>query len=722
MRKNHPPKSSQQSDGGSALSRDFPLAILDQASRDVSFEVTSVIVADSGAILLTGWIDDRSSKLHQVCIRGQAWSKTIDSKHIGRHRRADVEGDRATPQNRFFGFWILTVHDRALIDGNSCSVELVLANGTSKPSEVSIEFIAAEDLRARFARFWSALNDADRLPPLELSYLEQALKRPISSGVMPKHNIESIAIAEEGGVFINGWIDDTGDTLRWVQVGGNNGRVTFNNDALARTYRDDVQAAIATSRRHEFGFWGFAAKEAIQRGGNIANVDLAMVGGAQQRHDASIRIVDETELRDIVLTYLATSQHLGNPQLEAVAGLVNYIGAQIVDFNLKLSRKIVSQPYVERFGRRSRKLKGSIVVCLYGKPEYLFLQNSLFSNRPGIEDYEFVYVCNSPELVEPLLREAHITSSAYDIDQTLVILPGNAGFGAANNAAVKFAQTGRVLVVNPDVFPLDQDWAVKHTDIVEQLPREQTSIFGVPLYYDDGSLMHGGMYFDADRGVSIDRSVFKTMMFLRVEHYGKGSPPLATRFIKSRPVPAVTGAFMSFDRNWFENIGGFSEEFVFGHYEDADLCLKSLEKGISPWIHDVKLWHLEGKGSHRLPAHEGASIVNRWLFNKQWSEKVIPKLLGQSPNLSLPKFGQRSKFGQTMETIPLNRPRGVNGNFVNGTDVKPTKRPKTNREILTHNGGERVHSDTSGMELVFGRKQGNEPSGQTSSVSANGYE
>ena len=52
---------------------------------------------------------------------------------------------------------------------------------------------------------------------------------------------------------------------------------------------------------------------------------------------------------------------------------------------------------------------------------------------------------------------------AYDIDQTLVILPGNAGFGAANNAAVQFAQSDRVLIVNPDVFPCDQDWALKHS-------------------------------------------------------------------------------------------------------------------------------------------------------------------------------------------------------------------------------------------------------------------
>lgn len=695
MRKARTPKNPQKANAGkkAGASADIQTAVLDEPKKELSFEINSVQIAESGVVFLMGWADDRSSRLRQVRLQGQGWSKTIDSQQIGRYGRSDVEGGSLASQQCFFGFWAFTVHDRALIDGNSCSVELVLANGTSRASEVPIEFIAAEDLRARFAKFWGALSDADHLPPVELTYLEHALKRPMSTAIMPKHNVETVTISEQGGIFINGWIDDTGDKLRTVLISGNDGYVTLDGGALARTYRNDVQAALSVPSPHEFGFWCFAENETIQRRGNVANVDLLMDSGARQRVEVPIRRVDQTELRNDVLSYLASARHLGNPQIEAVAGLENYIGDQIIGFNLKMSRRIASQPYVERFGGQTKKHKGSIVVCLYGKPEYLFLQNSLFSNRPGIENYEFVYICNSPELAEPLLRDAHIASSAYDIDQTLVILPGNAGFGAANNAAVNFAQTDRLLIVNPDVFPCDQDWAIKHIGIVEQLPPEQTNIFGVPLYYDDGSLMHGGMYFEADRGVSVEQSSFKSRMFLRVEHYGKGAPPLAAKFIKSRPVPAVTGAFMSLDRNWFENIGGFSEDYVLGHYEDADLCLKSLQKGISPWMHDVKLWHLEGQGSHRHLIHEGASIVNRWLFNKRWAEKVIPDLLGQSPNLSL--------LEQATEAISFDRSMDRDGELGDGTDVKARKRPKSTGKTIAQSGGERIFSGSRGIELVF---------------------
>jgi hypothetical protein len=88
---------------------------------------------------------------------------------------------------------------------------------------------------------------------------------------------------------------------------------------------------------------------------------------------------------------------------------------------------------------------------------------------------------------------------------------------------------------------------------------------------------------------------------------------------------------MSMERAWFESLGGFTESYVFGHYEDADLCLKSIERGTVPWMHDIRLWHLEGQGSHRLPVHEGGSLVNRWLFTTTWSERVSDGLLGPDP-------------------------------------------------------------------------------------------
>jgi GT2 family glycosyltransferase len=250
---------------------------------------------------------------------------------------------------------------------------------------------------------------------------------------------------------------------------------------------------------------------------------------------------------------------------------------------------------------------------------------------PGIDDYEFIYVSNSPELSETLLREAQSASLVYGLMNSVMILPGNAGFGGANNAAARIARSDRLLIVNPDVFPRDQQWAKKHTELMDNAQPDQIRLFGAPLYYDDGSLMHGGMYFETDVGLVMASGTPVPRRICRVEHYGKGAPTKSANFTRSRPVPAVTGAFISIDRSWFEYLGGFTEDFIFGHYEDADLCLKSIEQGSAPWLQDIRMWHMEGKGSKRQLPHEGGSMINRWLFSEKWMDLIESELKGPAP-------------------------------------------------------------------------------------------
>ena len=452
--------------------------------------------------------------------------------------------------------------------------------------------------------------------------------RPVPS--IPAHSIEALHVSPGGGVFIAGWIDDTADPLSELRLEGHGWAVDVARLAVARVRRRDVETVLNSSTRHAYGYWSFVDLGRELPRNSTCRVRLRTRSGAGVTLEVAVRSVSDLELRDVVLCYVADGDFFGNPHTCAVASLGGGVGDQIVANNRRLTAGIVANPYVERFGP-ARRPKASLVVCLYGRPEYLSLQNALFANGPGIEDYELIYVCNSPELAERLLNDARIASLVHGLRQTLVLLPGNAGFGAANNLAVNYASSNRVVALNPDVFPRHKDWARRHTTAVEGLPAAQTALFGVPLYYDDGSLMHGGMYFDVDSALVAEPGALSRHDLVRVEHFGKGAPPETARFTRARRVPAVTGAFMSFHRNWFERLGGFTEDFVFGHYEDADLCLRSLSHGVAPWLHDIRLWHLEGKGSIRLRVHEGGSLVNRWLFSRRWAGEIRNGLLGPEP-------------------------------------------------------------------------------------------
>lgn len=456
-----------------------------------------------------------------------------------------------------------------------------------------------------------------------------------------RHSCDALLTSSGGAVMIVGWVDDATDAVDCIRISGGNWRVSVDGSRLVRLRRQDVEGALGVGAAHLFGYFGFLFFNKPLPSSPVCSVEMCLQSGLNATVDMNARHVDDLEMRNVALSYLAAASFMGNPHIEGVACLDAGLGEQIVRFNRAITTRIVTAPYVERFGRKDRQPKTSLIVCLYGKAEFQFVQNCLYSGLPGIEDYEFIFVSNSPELAETLLQEAKSTTLAYGLDQTVVILSGNAGFGAANNAAVRASLASRVIALNPDVFPRDPDWARKHSDLVQVLPTQQTRMFGAPLYYDDGSLMHGGMYFERDTGISMASGKPKAVSMVRVEHYGKGAPHWTTHFNEPRPVPAVTGAFISVDRGWFERLEGFTESYVFGHYEDADLCLKSIDKGTPAWMHDLRMWHLEGKGSTRLPPHEGGSLVNRWLFSKTWLKTIESGLLGQAP--AHPLISERRK-------------------------------------------------------------------------------
>lgn len=472
----------------------------------------------------------------------------------------------------------------------------------------------------------------------------------------PPISIDAFTVSDSGAVFLVGWTDDRYNQLVAISAGPARA-LSRDWTQLCRLRRADVEAVVQSSSPYHYGFWVFAAPQTRSYRhatgiGTEWRIELRFANGAMTVMQRIPVVRGDTELRGSVMTYFVTSKYFGNPWIEACANLDRGAGDALTVFNRSISRAITTAATAERFGQQRKRFKGSIIVPLFGIADYLFLQASAYAHGPGIEDYEFIYVINSPELIDQLQREARIAEMVYGLAQTLVFQSGNAGFGPANNVAVQFAQSDRLLCVNPDVFPQQRDWAQRHSDLVASLPAQQVRLFGSTLCYDDGSLMHGGMYFDVDVGVHTSEAGITRRNLIRVEHYGKGAPVWATQFAESRPVPAVTGAFISVERAWFEKLGGYTEDYVFGHYEDADLCLKSLRAGVPVWLHDLRMWHLEGKGSQRLPEHEGGSLLNRWLFSRNWEATIIPELVGRTPRHKLSRTQSAEESPTAGRTSP----------------------------------------------------------------------
>lgn len=77
---------------------------------------------------------------------------------------------------------------------------------------------------------------------------------------------------------------------------------------------------------------------------------------------------------------------------------------------------------------------------------------------------------------------------------------------------------------------------------------------------------------------------------------------------------------MAMSKPLFNHLGGFSEDVVYAHFEDFDLCLRARQEGISVRVwEDIRFYHAEGTGS-TPPYHLSGttSHINRLLFSIKW--------------------------------------------------------------------------------------------------------
>jgi O-antigen biosynthesis protein len=260
----------------------------------------------------------------------------------------------------------------------------------------------------------------------------------------------------------------------------------------------------------------------------------------------------------------------------------------------------------------------SIVIPIYRNIDFLRVQMAAFATDPACAGVELVYVLDSPEqdaVIEQHLRTLHFL---YGIPLRLVVHTRNFGYAAAVNAGAAAARGRHLVLCNSDVVPAGPGWL---TELLAcQRDVAGAGLIGAKLLFDDGSLQHPGLYFGRDpKGRWINR------------HFHKGYPGDYPAARRTREVPAVTGACVLVRRSVFEQVGGLTEDYVIGDYEDSDLCLKVRAAGLSCWYAaDAELYHFERQSINR---HDGYSQTaaceyNRWLHVSRW-DQVMAAVMGE---------------------------------------------------------------------------------------------
>ena len=229
----------------------------------------------------------------------------------------------------------------------------------------------------------------------------------------------------------------------------------------------------------------------------------------------------------------------------------------------------------------------SICVGLYESVEITQrFHEALMASLKSFENYEVLYYDNSPsDALEKWLASRLMSNVRYTRD------PRNLGFSYGNNQLILRAQHERILLLNPDVFGLDQTvWsaiAAKPTDGQARFAR---------LLNEDGT--------------------FQDCV---------GEPSSLARAFRRRPdyasidQPTEVGmgimAFMLTERSVFARVGLLDCSYPL-YAEDMDWCFRASQAGMRV-VYDpsIELTHLGGASANQRWAR-AASVRRKYLAER----------------------------------------------------------------------------------------------------------
>jgi hypothetical protein len=488
-------------------------------------------------------------------------------------------------------------------------------------------------LASGLAHFRSAGRAEQRLEKAEYRALLAADAGPAA----PQVAVDTLTISASGCSLMTGWSDDRFDQLTEITLQTRAG-LRHHWTAFPRLIRADVERTLEAAPGHRFGFLLVAApvggtSEPIDP--RIANAPLfAFASGSETQPRREPAIATDADLRDLALATLPIAA-AGDADPEVTWRILDqHVGVQIAAINRLIIDQARSRRLVERFGPQHGRYRGSIITVLRGRADQIVPRLAVVCGGPGATDHEYIVIVTNPDQFEPALRAARVAAATIGLPLALVLQPGGDPAGTGEEVAADIARSDRLIFMDQSVLPRHPDWALQHSALLEGAPAAQTRLFGGLLYRPDGSLAHGGYYFEQQTSL-LPRAQDLPQRITAVRLKSLNQPAqLASRPLPpARPVAGVPAAFLSVDRAWFEGLGGFTHHYSRAVFEDIDLCLRSLKRGVPAWAHPLPLWYFERRSPVRPEPSKGGAILNNWLLHRQWDSMIVPDLLGPDPAL-----------------------------------------------------------------------------------------
>lgn len=411
----------------------------------------------------------------------------------------------------------------------------------------------------------------------------------------------------EAGLFVSGWVRDRYHLVAGLEAERDGVRAFVSLDQLVHLPPSDCDASDpdGTGRpleeRRFVAFFGYDRPAPAAAPCRLA---LKLRSGTRLTFAEGPSAVDAQDAHDVILGALAPAQAtdaaLGaciEPALDAFAG--------------EAGRIPLTWDSVDIRGGPAKPAL-SLIIPLTERTRVLRCRAGQFATDPAMADVEVIFVAADPRTwwrVEASVRDL-LASYAQG---ARVVLPSRPCRQAeALNAGASVARTPLLTFCGADSVPEERGWIAKLKSTLST--RRQCGLVGARILFEDHSLAHAGADISLD-----ERGAWAVQPRLR------GFPRDFAGASGAGPVPVVSSACLMTHRALFEDLGGFSEDYLRQAYADADLCFKVRSTGAAIWhAADVILFALGDR--HGLSEEEGGvpSLLDRRRLTRRWRGQVDP--------------------------------------------------------------------------------------------------
>jgi len=418
----------------------------------------------------------------------------------------------------------------------------------------------------------------------------------------------------DAGIFLTGWFH--ADATARVEVSCHTEGGQFNVSAhWVRWARPDVDthlAGLGLAAVEDPGFFCFVPCAPGTRAAYLAVRELPsgpLSAGAAAGRGWRIRVpmpdAAETTAQSIRAVLTAV-----DPNRRDLRSLMDRHVGPAVSALWAAHRPSRHRAFVEFFGPPCAEPLVSVVVPLYGRHDFVDYQLALFADDPDFQRLDLVYVVDDPGIVQAFRATCQDLYGMYRVPFTLAYPGDNLGFAGATNYGAAIARAPHLLLLNSDVMPQSPGWLGRLLAIYRSHP--DTGLLGAKLLYEDGSVQHAGM-------ASRRNPQWQDMWINHHPHKGMNPALLAG----TRDVEAVTAACALVETALYRTLGGLSEDYVIGDFEDSDLCHRVRAQGrVNRVALDVALYHLERQSQARAGDAQwrmALTLYNCWLHDRRWS-------------------------------------------------------------------------------------------------------